>query len=618
MPAKAKPSIAPTAPMGEDEHEAIQDALSMGNKSAESALEDIQEAFNQIPKEQLAHAAAVCRDLGNEAVKAGKHEEAAEHYTSCLAAFPSDHEVLCNRALCYLTVGEQKGGPRMDEYFQLALNDAALAVNLRPTWTKGLYRFGCALQKCKKWKESAAIFTKVCEMEPDNVEASGRLIQAREMLQMVMNVERVNDPLWMHKPEPPKTDLQKKAEDAQGNIDQAMSSLRDALGKTTFDFSLLERTLSKKDKWFTGSKMVEAVSSHLVAHSSVLAPRTELDALNDKARTDAYAEAIRAYVPMLVPRGQAGVVLHFGSAMGLLPLLSMESGANKVYINEPHGFLAKLAYAGVQRHTLITFEQENWAKLPMNVALSERVKQAGSIAFRAGQYERAIALYTEALPPTDPKPDLKVNLLANRALCYLKMGEAESALQDGASAVRCLPDFGKGYYRMAQALKELGRLSEARKKLNEVLRVSKNGKNADAEKMLKELEGKPDFKPEAKQASGAGGRGAGASAARRALIREDRAQRMTVQEVNDQLVARCEHFSVLHRPSDSLRMHHELHAKPDFVLCHNIDYSLLGQGLILALNNLKKEECLRKDATILPAAARVWAMGGPHWKTYGT
>ena len=27
------------------------------------------------------------------------------------------------------------------------------------------------------------------------------------------------------------------------------------------------------------------------------------------------------------------------------------------------------------------------------------------------------------------------------------------------------------------------------------------------------------------------------------------------------------------------------------------------------INNLKKEECLRKDATILPSAARVWAMG---------
>jgi len=128
----------------------------------------------------------------------------------------------------------------------------------------------------------------------------------------------------------------------------------------------------------------------------------------------------------------------------------MESGANKVYICEPHGFIAKLAHAGVQRHTMITFEQENWARLPMNVGLSERVKD-GSIAFKAGQYERAISLYTEALPPTDSVPELKVNLLANRALCYLKLGEPEAALADGIAAVRCLPDFGKGYYRMAQA-----------------------------------------------------------------------------------------------------------------------------------------------------------------------
>ena len=187
--------------MDADQYEVMSDAIDTRHKSSESALEDMQEAFNQIPRDQLEHAAAVCRDLGNEAVKAGKHEEAAEHYTSALAAFPADHEVLCNRALCYLTVGENKGGSRMDEYFQLALQDAALAVNLKPTWVKGLYRLGCALQKCKQWKDSAAVFTKVCELEPDNVEASGRLIQAREMLAMVQNVERVNDPHWMHKPE---------------------------------------------------------------------------------------------------------------------------------------------------------------------------------------------------------------------------------------------------------------------------------------------------------------------------------------------------------------------------------------------------------------------------------
>jgi len=241
----------------------------------------------------------------------------------------------------------------------------------------------------------------------------------------------------------------------------------------------------------------------------------------------------------------------------------------------------------------------------MNVGLAERVKDAGSIAFKAGQYERAISLYTEALPPTDSVPELKVNLLANRALCYLKLGEPEAALADGIAAVRCLPDFGKGYYRMAQALVELGRFRDARLRLSDVLRVSKNGKNVDASKMFADIEGKEDFKP----ARATPNLGAGAKAARRALVREDRAQRMRVQEVNEQLLARCEHFSVLHRPYDGLRMHYELHAKPDFVLYHNIDFALLGQGLVLALNNLKKEEALRKDATVLPAAARVWAMG---------
>lgn len=158
---------------------------------------------------------------------------------------------------------------------------------------------------------------------------------------------------------------------------------------------------------------------------------------------------------------------------------------------------------------------------------------------------------------------------------------------------------------LGQALVELGRFRDARLRLSDVLRVSKNGKNVDASKMFADIEGKEDFKP----ARATPNLGAGAKAARRALVREDRAQRMRVQEVNEQLLARCEHFSVLHRPYDGLRMHYELHAKPDFVLYHNIDFALLGQGLVLALNNLKKEEALRKDATVLPAAARVWAMG---------
>ena len=44
---------------------------------------------------------------------------------------------------------------------------------------------------------------------------------------MVMNVERVHDPLWMHKPEPDKTDLQKKTEEAAAMNDSAMNALRE-------------------------------------------------------------------------------------------------------------------------------------------------------------------------------------------------------------------------------------------------------------------------------------------------------------------------------------------------------------------------------------------------------
>ena len=337
MPRDLKREIKPVAPLDDDVHEVIADALDTRYKSKESAEEDIKEAFHKIPRENIESVALVLRDMANEAMKSERWDEAVEHYTSVLAAHPTDHEVLANRCLAYLNMDK---GPE-------SLQDAAMCVNLKPDWAKGFYRLGCALEKCKEWKDSAAVFAKVVEMEPGNVEAAGRLIKAREMLQMVMNVERVQDPLWMQKPEPEKTPLQKKTEEAAALNDSAMNALREELGKTSFDPELLSRRLSTQDKWYTDSLMAKGLNAHLTAHTAVLAPRQQLEALQDTGRTDAYADIIRTAVPQLIPRGQAGVVLHFGSAMGLLPLLSMEAGANKVYVVEPHGFLAKMAHAHV-------------------------------------------------------------------------------------------------------------------------------------------------------------------------------------------------------------------------------------------------------------------------------
>lgn len=243
MPRDVKRAIQPAAPLDDEVHEVVADALNTRHKSAESAEEDLREAFHKIPRENIESVALVMRDMGNEAVKAERWEEAVEHYTAVLAAHPTDHEILSNRCLALLHL--DKGAE--------ALQDAALCVNLKPEWAKGFYRLGCALEKCKEWKDSAAVFAKVVEMDPGNCEAAGRLIKAREMLQMVMNVERVQDPLWMHKGEPEKTPLQRRTEEAAAQNDAAMSARREELGKCSFDPELCSRRLSPEDKWCASS-----------------------------------------------------------------------------------------------------------------------------------------------------------------------------------------------------------------------------------------------------------------------------------------------------------------------------------------------------------------------------
>ena len=106
MPAALAPKVKHSRPSAGPQLDAelaeiLRDALDARHKSSESFAEDLTEAFKRLPKENIEAAAAVCRDLGNEAVKAERWEDALEHYTSVLAAYPHDHEVLANRALAY-------------------------------------------------------------------------------------------------------------------------------------------------------------------------------------------------------------------------------------------------------------------------------------------------------------------------------------------------------------------------------------------------------------------------------------------------------------------------------------------------------------------------------------
>ena len=692
------------APLDESLSALLASALSGEHKSADTYKQDIVDAFESVPKAQLEQAAAVCRDLGNEAVKNERWEEAHERYTSVLAAFPHDHEVLANRSMCALHRGE----------LEAAVTDAALAVNLAPNVPKGFYRLGCALEACKMYKESATVFAKVVELEPDNVAASARLLKARQLLEMCLNVERVNDPLWMHKPPPEKTPLQARAEEAAARSDGALGARRQQMRMARFDHEYLTLPICAEDRsptqqeeiylangpflpyvgprfchisgfhspqeekkgqtehlplcrWYKESAMAKGLHAHLKAHSAVMSPRRSLLRLADAQETDALAECVRRAVPRLVPAGGSGVVLLLGGRMGLLPTLSLEAGANVTYVVEPYGFCAKLAPAQVARHALMSFERDHWSRMPLSAALLAKVRAAAKTAHQRCEWERAAALYTEALgcarelpspTTTHPAPPTKGGgeqgggeqgageqgrgeqgrgergggeqgagkggdaalcsaLLANRSLSYLRMGLAESALADAQAATTWSPEFAKGYYRAAQALESLGRRAESAAALHAVLRLSKGGKNADAEAMLARVqEGAEGGRaPPTQTAVGRGASGGGDRPPHE--VRSDRAQRLSVAEVNAALSARCEKVRAVHAPYDRLRLHHELAHRPELVVWSNYDYTLLGLGAIPALNRLKAERLLREDATVLPAAARLWVMAVEHTTDVG-
>lgn len=86
-----------------------------------------------------------------------------------------------------------------------------------------------------------------------------------------------------------------------------------------------------------------------------------------------------------------------------------------------------------------------------------RLRTQGNDHFKERQLEKAVHLYTQAfdLAPQDHL------LLSNRSHVLHTLGCAEEALKDAEAAVRCRPEWAKGYFRKAMALMSLGRFEDA-------------------------------------------------------------------------------------------------------------------------------------------------------------
>ncbi|KAB1202840.1 hypothetical protein CJ030_MR8G024953 [Morella rubra] len=99
-------------------------------------------------------------------------------------------------------------------------------------------------------------------------------------------------------------------------------------------------------------------------------------------------------------------------------------------------------------------------------------KSRGDDAFKRKDYNIAVDAYTQAidLDPTD------ATLFSNRSLCWIRLGQAEHALDDAKACRTLRPDWAKACYREGAALRLLQRFDEAANSFYEAVKLDPENK----------------------------------------------------------------------------------------------------------------------------------------------
>jgi tetratricopeptide (TPR) repeat protein len=108
------------------------------------------------------------KERGNAAFAAGKHEDAAELFSQCIAMDPENEVYWSNRAASYLNLKRYSDAER----------DARKVVALKPSWVKGWARLGAALLAQEDGGEAREALQKAVELEPNDVTLQPQLSKA--------------------------------------------------------------------------------------------------------------------------------------------------------------------------------------------------------------------------------------------------------------------------------------------------------------------------------------------------------------------------------------------------------------------------------------------------------
>lgn len=118
----------------------------------------------------------------------------------------------------------------------------------------------------------------------------------------------------------------------------------------------------------------------------------------------------------------------------------------------------------------------------------DKQKEEGNAHFKAGRYQDAVQVYTEALEVDPNNKGTNSKILQNRALCYSKLKEWTKAIEDCDRALKLDPTYTKAKKTRAKALGENGDWEEAVRVLKDIAEQNPNEPGIQKDVRQAELE----------------------------------------------------------------------------------------------------------------------------------